>query len=261
MPYESPDTGVPMIEGDLLVPPPGMSRGYEERNWEAFPIGTFAEPFPLPVIPRSEWRDRIEFMDRHKLWPKDRGAYEGVKVKDQNGTNYCWIFGPTTAVEHTRASMGLPFVSLSPASAGGPIKNYRNVGGWGSEGLEYIIEHGLVPSSEWPDTAIDRRYDTPETRASREKYKVTEWWELQDRSLGQLVTCLLYGFAVAVGYNWWGHEICCVKAHIKGSDTFEIEIQNSWSTNWGQGGFGLLSEAKSIPDDAVAPRIATPSGE
>ena len=37
------------------------------RDWEAEPFGSFAAPFALPLIPRSEWDDRIEEMDR-KIW-------------------------------------------------------------------------------------------------------------------------------------------------------------------------------------------------
>jgi len=263
--YEStiPD-GIPIITDrnyrQFLIGPhqdgQRVLKGYIARNYEAFPEGSFAAPFPLPIIPEGEWRDRIEMLDKKNGWPKDQKILSGFPSLNQNGTNYCWINGPVQAVHYVRAAEGLPHVPLSPASVGAKIKNFRNVGGWGSQGLDYLIKHGAVPQSLWPPNAIDRRYDTPEAEAARAKYKVVEWWELKERSFEQLVSCLMYGYPVAIGLNWWGHEVLACKVVIKGSAYF-IDIDNSWGTSWGDNGHGLLTRSKATPDDAVAPRVST----
>lgn len=46
-------------------------------------------PFSLPLIPRSEWKDRIEAMERTKTRLSDLRKLNGLKSLDQNGTNFC----------------------------------------------------------------------------------------------------------------------------------------------------------------------------
>lgn len=234
--------------------PDGLSRGYIPRDYAAFPEGVFAAPFPLPTIPRSEWRDRIEQMDREERWPKHHKQRAGFPSLDQNGTNYCWINAPVQCIHYVRAMQGEPHVALSPASVGAKIKNYKNVGGWGSQGLQYMTEHGVAPVELWPANAIERKYDNEASRAARVQYVVDEWWELKDRSFEQLMTCLLLGYPVAIGLNWWGHEVTACAAAVRGGD-YLVDIDNSWGEDWEQGGHALLSESKATPDDAVAPRV------
>jgi len=258
MMYESDIKGRYIVDDNTAVPR-GMSKGYESRDWDEFPLGSFAAPFPLPLIPRSEWRDRIEMLDKTKGWPKDHKELSGFPSLNQNGTNYCWTNAPVQAVHYVRAMQGQPHVSLSPASVGAPVKNYRNVGGWGSQSLDYIIEQGVAPVSLWPANGINRKYNTEEVRVERQKYKVTEWWELKDKDFNQLITCLLLGYPVAIGLNWWSHEVLACKVAVQGKDDFLTDIDNSWG-GWGDNGHGFLTQRKATPDDAVTPRVVLPYG-
>ena len=194
-------------------------------------------------------------MDKNNGWPKNHKKLSGFKSLNQGNTNYCWINATTQNVHYIRAMQGLKHVPLSPASVGAKIKNFKNQGGWGSQGLEYIIKHGLVPQSLWPPNAISRQYDTPEADAERKKYSVLEWWELRPGSFDELATCLLLGYPVSVGYNWWGHQVLACQLVVQGGD-FLIDIDNSWG-NWGDEGHGLLTERKGTPDDAVVARVGT----
>ena len=216
----------------------------------------FAAKFALPLIPRNEWAARIKEMEETKTRLSDIVDLAGLKSLDQNGTNYCWCNAVVTAMETLQAVQNQPIVKLSSASVAAPIKGYRNQGGWGGEALDYIVEHGVAPASDWPANAIKREYDNETSRASRKLHSIKQWWDLTPRNIDQLMTCLLLRLPVPIGLNWWGHEVCAMDPVVIGSNAFGTRIRNSWGDSYGDHGFAILSESKSRPDDAVAPRVA-----
>jgi hypothetical protein len=255
--------GEQVIDDDSpeIETPEGQSRGLtlEKRRT---PYGHMygAPPFPNELlIPRSEWQSRIAEMEERKSRISDIIVASKLPVKDQKSTNFCWIFAPTHCLEIVRVIQNQPMVSLSPASAGGPIKRFQNVGGWGEEGLQWIVDHGVCPSELWPDTSINSRLYTEENKAAALDYRVTEWWELVPRNLDQLVSCLLRRIPVAGGFNWWSHEVTLVDA-VWLNGTVAIRIRNSWGdrSDW-PNGFGILQGSKMLADDQVAPRVAVAS--
>jgi len=246
---------------EILLPPEGFSRGLDLslRGFGDYEYGDAAVPFPAELlIPESEWQARIQEMEERKTRLSDIINLAGLPCKDQNGTSYCWINAPTHATEIVRVKQNQKMVILSPASAGAQIKNYRNRGGWGKEGLEFIIEKGLVPVDKWPANGIDRKYATEENLKLALDYRVVEWWELRPRNLNELMSCLLRRIPIAVGYNWWLHEVTLVDP-VWLDGRAAGRIRNSWSMNWptpGAGGYSILQGRKLLPDDAVAPRTA-----
>lgn len=219
----------------------------------------YAAALSIPIVPRDEWVDRIEEMERTKTRLSDLVLRAGLPCKDQNGTNYCWINAPVHCVEVVRVLQNEEMVILSPASCGAKIKNFRNVGGWGTEGLEFIIEHGVVPVSMWPANAISRRYDIAGAWEEAKKYRVTEWWDIKPRDLDELFSVLFARIPVAVGYDWWGHEVTAYDPVHLGNGEFGVRIRNSWGMAWGDRGFSVLKGRKMLPDDAVAPRVVIPT--
>jgi len=255
MAYQSDISGRTIItDHNFTDAPKPRGNGYIPRDYAEFPEGTFAAPFNMPTIPREEWPERIEQMDKQKGWIKDHILRAGMKVKNQQQTSYCWINAPVFCNEAVRVSQGDPYVELSPASVGAPIKGYRNVGGWGSQGVQYMTEHGVAPVSLWPANAIDRRYDTAESREERKKYIIDEWLELKARNVDQMATCALLGMPIAIGLNWWSHEVTVVSMAYKNGQ-FYFEIGNSWGEGYGEKGYALLTESKARPDDAVVPSV------
>lgn len=233
------------------------------KGWEPRPASDegFSAPLPFPLIPRSEWRDRIEEGERTKSFLSHLGDRSGLVVKNQRRTNYCWINAPTKAVEYLRAVQGQPYVELSPASVGAPLTNYANangdpagVGGWGTRGLKYLVEVGCCPASLWPSNAISKKYDTPSSRAARAQYRVSEWSDI--KTLDQVMTCLLMRIPVPVGLAWWGHLVLAVDPVINQSGQFGYRFDNSYGIEWGQKGRGVVLGSRAVPNDACAPRVA-----
>lgn len=242
---------------------PEFGRGLDESCKTS--IEGFSTSFNA-MVPREEWNERIEEMDRKKMWLDDlvddmidRGEWTGPRVLNQRNLPYCWVFGVTYSIMLTRAKQGEKYIPLSPTSVGAKVKNFRAVGGWGSEAMAYIREHGLVPQELWPETALDRKYDTTEADASRKHFKCDEWWRLQPRNMDQLISCLLQNIPVAVAFNWWSHLVCATRVYRIGENTYAIGISNSWGTGWSNGGRGILKDSKMIPDEATAPRTVTAS--
>ena len=221
--------------------------------------GSTADPFPADwLIPRSEWQARIEEMEARKSLASDIVDQSGLPCKDQQQTNYCWANATTHTVEVLRAIEGQPRVILSAASVGGQITGYRNVGGMGPDALAWIAENGVVPEAQWPVNAIDPRYATPGNLAAGKAYRVDLWYELEPGNLDQIVSCLMRRLPVAVGLNWWGHEVTYYDpAWVDGA--IAIRFRNSWGMGYGQNGYGVLQGRRMLPSDAVAPRRAIAS--
>lgn len=214
--------------------------------------GDVATAFPSALlVPRNEWQARIEQTERTQSRLSDLCTLAGLPHKDQASTNYCWANAPVYAMEVMRVKQNQPMVILSPASVAAPIKGYRNVGGWGKEALEWIVQYGAAPVSLWPANGINKSFATKTTIAEAAKYRVDEWCELVPRNIEQLVSMLLHRIPVPVGYNWWGHEVTAIDA-VWLDGTVAIRIRNSWA-NWGDNGYGILQGNRMLPDDAVAP--------
>lgn len=250
----------------LIELPDGFSKGYEPWQRDVGFGAAGAAEFDLKLIPKSEWEPRIKEMEEKSTRSSDMILRSGLPCKDQNGTNYCWINAPVYAIEERRVLEGQEMVILSPGSVGGPIKGYRNQGGWGLEGIKYIVTHGVCPvqvggTTLYPANQTSRPSASALTKIEeeRKKYKVLEWLELRPRNIEHLITCLLSRIPVAVGYNWWGHEVtACDAVWLDGE--VAIRIRNSWSMSWGTKGYSILRGSKMLPDDAVAPRTTTITG-
>lgn len=242
-------------------PPPGKERGLDlsQRPREGYAYPELATPFPSELlIPRSEWQARIQEMEERKTRLSDLVKQSGLPCKDQGSTNYCWINAPTYCTEVIRVLQNQQMVILSPASAGAQIKNYRNVGGWGKEGLLWIIDKGLVPVEKWPANAINRTYATDENKQLALDYRVAEWFELRPRNLEEQVSILMRRIPLAVGQNHWSHEVTH-EDPIWLDGTIAIRFRNSWGMGWGNQGYSVQQGSKMYADDAVAPRVALAS--
>ena len=249
----------PVVNGEV------KKRGLIARNFKAIPVGSLpcARPFDLPLIPESEWQQRLDAQLTAKARLsdiRDRSGPGGgpIPSTDQNGRGYCWCHSWVSAVLLTRAVNNQPFVDLSAYMVGCLVKSYRDQGGWGTEGIEFMAEHGVPDSKFWPQRSASRSNDTPAMRANAKLHRVTEWMDFGSQQMWTMqVTCALLGIPVAVCYNWWGHSVC--QMDVVSLSPRRVRIWNSWGDSWSSNGAGILEGNKALADGAIAPRVVSPS--
>lgn len=237
------------------------SAGTFVRDYVESPVGslTFASQFPGPLIKRPDWSAMIKEREERGQTLQRIMLDAGVKVKDQGRTNYCWAFAPVSALELNRAAAGLPYVDLSPTSVAARVKNFRNVGGFGTQALQELATRGVNAASQWPTNAIDRKYDNQQSRVQANSFRQTEWWDLQPKNLDELITALLLGLPCPVVYMWWGHQVLAIDPVEVEPGSFGVRILNSWGTRWGDKGFAIIRGSRVLPDEAYAARAVTPT--
>jgi len=214
--------------------------------------GTAAKFDDSLVIPRSEWQARIQEQEETESRTSDICRLYSIPPKNQGRLNYCWIYAPVHAMEIMRVRAGYPYKPLAAAQVGASIKQGRNVGGWGMEGVRWIGENGIVPESVYGSSPeIKAGYQSPAMQAAARQHKCTEWVECRPKSLDQLVSMLLRGYAGAIGLDWWHHEVMAAEPVWLDGEV-AIRIRNQWE-GWGANGFGILRGSKMIPNDCVFP--------
>lgn len=219
---------------------PGLSEGFRASTRKKYP--------------RSEWVDRVKEREKRGRTLSSIIRKKRIPTSDQDGTNYCWTYGVVSAIVAKRAWRGLPYVEFSRESVAAPIKGYRNNGGWGREALEFISKYGIMPQELWPQHFYSSsKYRTEANLAVALNYRVLESEILPDWDFDALFCANLDDEAVAVGYDWWSHEVCAVDPVVIGNNAFGVRIWNSWSDSYGDYGMAILSESKATPADAVIP--------
>lgn len=235
------------------------ARGLNPRNFRLQPVGYHAKApaFSLPLIPESEWADRLAARIAAKAQLSDvrnAGGPNGAPIpsRDQNGKGYCWGHSNTSAALLWRAKMGLPYADLSAYAVCCIIKGYRDEGGNCTDSIEFMADRGIPTSKYWPQQSMSRSNDNAETWKNAALHKFDAGWMDLDPSnmKAQMVTCMLLGIPMAGDFDWWGHSVGLMD--LVSLNPFRIRIWNSWGDSWSDNGTGILEGRKAIPDGAVA---------
>lgn len=235
----------------IYCPSDGMSidGDFKSTGWMKNPeekLPGVCEPFPFDIIPESQWSGKIAEYDNDKRSPFHLMDRAGMPPLDQDGTNYCWENCVAHVAMIELLSMGFPYFSLSPASVAAMIKRGANQGGYPTEGLEYMAQHGIAETRLWPANDRNyRQYQTPEIQTNRMQFIPTKWYKIPDGNYAALMTALLMGFKLAIAYPWWSHAVAVLAPAVNGTKNL-----NSWGNNYPtQGGKGrFLVERRKASD-------------
>lgn len=221
---------------DLHLVPPGKQRGLivPDDHLERFQRAC-AAPASEVVTDRTVWK-------RHLL----ADGYSAVnlrqfaRIKDQTGPS-CASNGIVGAYESLLRFSGLDCPSLSAASI------FAFVGGPGGssiqDNVDRITQVGCVPETLWPSDKIYGRKPAG-FDAEAPKYRLRACEFVPDFDTG---TWLLFrGRPLFFGVNWGGggHAIWACRVYWHTAKGWGWEIANSWGTDWGDAGFGVLYESQ-----------------
>ena len=191
----------------------------------------------------------------------------------------------------SRAKQGQPYKRLSAFMVGCIIKDYKDEGGWGAQGIDFIAENGVPDVSFWPEKSMKRSNDNAAMRANAALHKTEGVWADMaaaeyDRNLStdQSVTSLLLGNCNIEDYNWWGHSVLIIGLALAAGgvplggipDLRSLDMNNerdmkvmgdvvnkvginSWTDGWGDLGEFTLTGTKAQSNGGVALVSVEPS--
>lgn len=205
------------------------------------------------VIPRDQWPSLIK--QGQGTFLSDLIKKAKIPSKDQDGLNYCWAFASTSTAEVCFAVQGQAYEELSAESVGGPVVNWRNVGGYGTDALDQLTSTGACAASfmDAPNSLRPSRWKSG-WEADCANHKITNSWASVD-TFDEVITALLLRMPVSIGLDWWRHQVLLTDPHIFDTGKFGVVMRNSWGENWpsaGAGGWSILTESKSQPSGSFA---------
>lgn len=221
-----------------IMPPAGLMKAWPR----------FGDTPDTPLIPESEWKDRIDAIgntfDSPFLPP----------VHDQDGVGQCNCDCTTAMAEYTRAIAGLPYIQLSAADLYDRINGGADNGSMLEDALEEMMKNGVGTVAT--SGAVWKRGLKKATAAERNRFRMLEVYVCP--SFAHQMSAALQGFAVNTGIVWgsndnpdadgWlptsasnagGHSIMGYKGRyrVKGSKIqYGVAHQNSWGLTWGVAG-------------------------
>jgi len=214
-----------------------------------------------PIYPRSDWPELMAMQEKHRTSPFHVHADYGVPIMTQKQTNFCWMFGPVAGVMNRYANMDGVAPLLSPAAPACQGKDFANEGGWGEEAIRYIRKYGVPTQEAWPNCSFDR--DLPSSEAvidSSAKHNVIQYEMLGAYDFDAVMSALLCPYnssPVTLGYSHWGHLVLGLQG-VRYNGQWGIVFANSWDTDWGEEGYGVMLGERANPTEAVVIKTIKP---
>ena len=232
----------------------GNTGGYVPRNFEEEPLGSLLPKYTGKTYSKDDLRELSAMHEKNEssplYWHRDT-----VKIKNQRNTNFCWMFGTVAGVETQYGKQGHNDLGLSPASTACMTLNFQNNGGWGSWACEGINEYGIATYDKWPNVSFDRslpnRWDV---KANMEQHDLHDFEDLGKYNFMSVASALLDEHDPAPctgGFTWWGHLVLLLHVGFDKNNEPYLVFANSWGTDWGNDGYGVLTEDKMNPYESI----------
>lgn len=258
-----------VVIDDLDKVRPPKPSGFRPRDYSSVPYGAFpfGQAFDTSLeIDRSNWSAAIKEATDAGAMLSQFWIREGMHALHQQQTSMCWMFAVVSGMLAARAKAGLPYVKLSPASAAAPCMNFRDEGGWSTNAVAWVAKHGISTEEMWggSQTKNSRALWTPEVKADALTRRITEWWDIRPRNIGQQMTCGILGIPAANGYNRLGHALCQFDAVEIERGSFGIRLMDNYGENnqWcDKHGMYIMRENVAAADDCIAPRVVNPTAK
>jgi C1A family cysteine protease len=169
-------------------------------------------------------------------------------VKNQGSCGSCWAFSATGVVEGYWAlnKGSLPNVSEQQlVDCAGSYGNLGCNGGWPASALNYVKDHGLVSSAEYPYTGRDgacRINSGPYTVSSvvESASCATLTADIQKQPTSVAVDATNWSFYKSGVFSNCGKNVNHGVLAVGWDDAGNWIIKNSWGTTWGQQGYMTL---------------------
>ena len=212
------------------------------------------------LVPRDQWATKLaERKEVGLVFDMcKRATLEGpYRWLNQNPTNYCWCYAVVHAIMILRLLAKEPYKRLAPASVAAIIKDFKNVGGWGSQALDFSVQNGVADESAWPQpTAMlaitGGRQFVDSSRANAAQNKVTAFYRIN--TFDEKMSALFNYMPVACGYGWMGHEMCSIDPTVDDNGVWGSIDMDSYATKDGLfNARAIMGEKRCTGDDMVVP--------
>lgn len=238
--------------------------GYISRDFEEQPRGSVPEIIPFPdelLIPRDEWKERIEEKERKKQRLTDKCLAAGDIWLNQKPSWYCWCYCVVQGTMAALIEQGDPARRLVPESVAGPIMGYRKKGSWPSKAVEYAARHGIADDTAWMWESHSQANSSRYFQGSRENASLTKphkWCDVV--TFEQKASLLLRNAPIPSGYGWMGHAMCSADLVIMSNGAFGCLDIDSYARH-GRFNTQAIQEDKADGEDMIGLLSITPSGE
>lgn len=234
------------------------SKGYIDRSYVDVPEFSAYPEFSGARIPRSEWKERVDYLDDMESQPYHWHRH-GQPIMNQKNWPYCWSYGTVAAIKTAYSIQGVGHVDLNAFALAYKIKGGKRRGGFAVEACKGVQEFGIPTHSSLKEfTRTTNWSDKVSDDASR--HKLVEFEELGRRDFEGVISALIgpRPCPVTLAFSWWKHLVVGLGVTFNKSGDIGIIIANSWGTGWGDGGlskgYGIIWGDKAVPYEAVAVR-------
>jgi hypothetical protein len=213
------DTKIPFATGCL----PRTSKVGEKSH---FPVAGTVEN--CPILPRSAWSD---CSIRHKAWT----------VIDQNPQSSCCPSATSGATMILREIAGEKRILLSQGSLYGQINGGRDAGANIEDALEAMMSVGICPASKIDPQDWQGRDWPSDWKTTAKCFRILEAFDCP--TFDAVASAVQLSMPVVFGVFWSGGGHAITAVGLKNIDgVWNLEFLNSWGADWGDHGFGFLTE-------------------